>query len=185
MTHVLQWDKALLLWINSHHNWFLDAILGPVAYAGEVGAVWFIAVAVLLILNRPGYRRTAVLLFATIILVDILPAKLMGMAFPRERPYIGLENIRHMGVHWQSPSFPSGHAHSVWVSTIIISSRFRKLLWPLIVFAILTCYSRPYFGMHYPLDAVAGALLGIAGGTAAVFVDRWLQNRGKAAPDAA
>ena len=184
MSDLLQLDEAVLLWINSHHNFLLDAVLAPVAYAGEAGAIWFLTAIVLFILNKPGYRRTAILLVVTMIVVDRIFAAMMGEAFDRERPYMAMEGIRQFGVRWESGSFPSGHAHSVWVGSIILASRWKRALWPLIAFATLTCYSRPYFGMHYPFDALAGAFLGIAAGSAAVLADRWLQGLGKAAADA-
>jgi undecaprenyl-diphosphatase len=186
MSDLMQLDKAVLLWINSHHNIVLDAILAPVAYAGEAGAIWFLAALVLFILNRPGYRRTAILLVVTMIVVDRVFAHYMGEVFDRPRPYMAMDNIRQLGVHWTSGSFPSGHAHSVWVAAIIIGSRWHKLRWPLVVFALLTCYSRPYFGMHYPIDTLAGALLGVAAGGLAVFINsRILQPHKKVEPDGA
>ncbi len=184
MSGLMQLDKAVLLWINSHHNILLDAILAPVAYAGEAGAIWIITAIALFILNKPGYRRTAMLLVVTMVVVDRIFAGMMGEVFDRPRPYATMDTIRQFGVRWESGSFPSGHAHSVWVATIILGSRCRKLWWPLIVFALLTCYSRPYFGMHYPIDTLAGALLGAAAGGLAVLIDSHiLQPRAKVESD--
>jgi len=81
-----------------------------------------------------------------------------------------VHGTRQVGIHWTSNSFPSGHAHSVWAATVIIGGRWRRFLAPLILFALLTCYSRPYFGMHYPLDVIAGSALGVIGGFAALGV---------------
>ena len=167
-------DRQALLWINAHHNVFFDAILAPVAYAGEAGAIWIAVCLYLLIAGKPGYRRTAVTLLATMIVVDRLFAAPIGSFFDRSRPYMAIEGIRQMGVPWTSGSFPSGHAHSVWVATIVLANKWRRLTWSLVIFAVLTCYSRPYFGMHYPIDTLAGAVLGIAAGLTVVTVENYV-----------
>jgi len=159
------WDTEALLWMNSHHNIVLDEVLAPIAWAGEVAVIWFTTALVLIALRRPGYVWTGVMLFVTIILVDRLIAGPLGRIVDRPRPYMAIDGLRHMGIHWTSSSFPSGHAHSVWVAAVILSGKFRKLTMPLVVFALLTCYSRPYFAMHYPCDVIAGTVLGIAGGS--------------------
>lgn len=176
---MLDLDRQALLWINAHHNVLFDAILAPVAYAGEMGAIWILIALYLLIAGKPGYRRTAVTMLATMILVDRLFAAPIGSIFDRARPYIAIEGIRQLGVPWTSGSFPSGHAHSVWVAAIVLANRWRKLTWPLVIFAVLTCYSRPYFGMHYPLDTIAGAVLGIAAGLTVVTVENYVARRKK------
>jgi undecaprenyl-diphosphatase len=48
---------------------------------------------------------------------------------------------------------------------------------PLVAFAILTCYSRPYFGMHYPLDVIIGAVLGVGAGYAALAIESYWKQK--------
>lgn len=182
MHRILEIDKHALLWINAHHNPVLDAILLPVAYAGELATIWILVILAMLIFGKSRERKTALLLLVTMIAVDRLLAANLGHLFDRPRPYVALPDvIRQMGVRWTSGSFPSGHAHSVCLAAIILGSRYRKLIWPLVIFAVLTLYSRPYFGMHYPLDTLAGALLGIAVGLGVLGVEKLLALRkGKA-----
>lgn len=178
MSNLLHLDKEVFLWINSHHNLLFDAILTPIAYAGEAGTIWVLTAVVLFILNKPNYRRTAVLLVVAIIVLDCV-GRMMSAGFDRPRPYLEIEGVRQVGLRWQSGSFPSGHAHSSWAAAVILGSRWHKLILPLVVFAVLTCYSRPYFGMHYPIDVLAGAAIGIVGGSFAVLVDRRIQGIGR------
>lgn len=182
MHRILELDKQVLYWINGHHNPVLDAILLPIAYAGEVAAIWILVCLAMLIFGKSRERKTALLLLLTIILVDRLVAANLGHLFDRPRPYMALpDTIRQMGHRWTQGSFPSGHAHSVCIAAIILGSRYRKLIWPLVAFAVLTCYSRPYFGMHYPLDTLAGAALGTAAGFGVLGIERLLAHRkGKA-----
>jgi undecaprenyl-diphosphatase len=177
MSPLLALDTRALIWINAHHAWPLDAILAPVAYAGEAGVLWFAVGLGLVIFGKREHKITGLLLIVGIIVVDRLTAAPLGRAVFRTRPYLALEGIRQLGVHWHGTSFPSGHAHSVWIAALVLGDRWRRLSLPLVVFALLTCYSRPYFGMHYPLDTVAGAVLGIASGTLIVYGRRTWERR--------
>lgn len=163
--------------MNGHHNWLLDAVLAPVSFVGECGAVWIVLGIVMLIVGKPGWRRTGLLMLVTMLVVDRLIAANLGHYYDRERPYIAMQGIRQFGICWKNGSFPSGHAHSVWIAAIILSSRWPRLALPLVVFALLTCYSRPYFGMHYPGDVIAGSVLGIGAGFAVVCGERILERR--------
>jgi undecaprenyl-diphosphatase len=179
----LQLDRHALIWINSHHSLLLDAILAPVAYAGEAGALWFALSLGLLIFGRREHRITGLVLLVSIILVDRLIAAPLGAAFFRTRPYLALEGVRQLGVRWSGTSFPSGHAHSVWMAAIILSNQWRRLTVPLVLFGLLTCYSRPYFGMHYPLDVVAGSAIGLSAGLLVVSGRRaWKRYRAHTCP---
>jgi undecaprenyl-diphosphatase len=169
---LLQWDKSALIWINSHHSPLLDFLLLPISLVGEVSIIWIALCLGLLIFGKLPDKKFALVLGLTMLAVDRLVAAPLGHAFFRERPYLALEGIRQMGIRWTGSSFPSGHAHAVWLATVLLGQRWRKLLPYLIIFAVLTCYSRPYFGMHYPLDVLAGALIGTAAGFAVLGLVR-------------
>ena len=161
---ILDLDRDALLWINGHSSPVLDAILAPIAWSGEMGIIWMAVGAAMLVFGTNEHRKAALLFLITMFLVDrLINANLQHHLF-RERPYLAFEGMRHLGKHWTTSSFPSGHAHSVWIAAIILGSRWRKLIPPLVLFALLTCYSRPYFGMHYPGDVIAGSVIGIAAG---------------------
>lgn len=183
---MLEWDKQALFWINSHHHPVLDVILFPITEAGEMGVIWIVVILGMLVFGKPEHKKMALLFAVTLLIVDRVFSVQLGHLFPRTRPYLALEGVRQMGIQWKFTSFPSGHAHSCWLAAVILGSRYRKLLAPLIVFAILTCYSRPYFGMHYPLDVIGGALLGVVSGglvvTARARAVTEMRRRSTAAP---
>lgn len=179
--HLLDLDTQALLWINSHHSVWLDALLMPVAWAGELAAIWVVLCLCALIFGRKEQRILAMVLLAAILITDRLIAAPIGTLVPRTRPYLALEGVRQMGIAWHSGSFPSGHAHSVWIATILLGARHRMLVVPLVLFALLTCISRPYSGMHYPGDVLGGSLIGIASGTVTAVLYgrmmRWMELR--------
>jgi len=177
IVHLAELDRAALLWINGHHNLALDALLLPVSLAGEAGAIWVLTGLGLLIFGRGRARWTGLVLLVTMLVVDRLIAAQLAHWIDRPRPYLALEGVRQLGVTWKGSSFPSGHAHSVWIAAIVLGRQWRRLRWPLIAFAVLSCYSRPYLGMHYPSDVLAGAAMGIVAGLAAARVNEAVGRR--------
>ncbi|MFB6190282.1 MAG: phosphatase PAP2 family protein [Candidatus Nanohaloarchaea archaeon] len=60
-------------------------------------------------------------------------------------------------------SFPSGHSATAFYLAVMFSSVLN--LAPLLyTVAGLVATSRIYFRLHYPLDALAGSLIGVSGG---------------------
>ncbi|HZU20288.1 MAG TPA: phosphatase PAP2 family protein [Gaiellaceae bacterium] len=83
---------------------------------------------------------------------DILKALI-----PRHRPF-----VRQLGGHLSTHSFPSGHTATSFACATVLAAFAPRLRIPLYVLAAAVAYSRLYNGVHFPLDVVAGAVLGTA-----------------------
>lgn len=63
-------------------------------------------------------------------------------------------------------SFPSEHATFLFSLAILIFSLNRRIGWWYVIFAGLNGLARIYVGVHWPLDILSGAALGLASGYA-------------------
>jgi len=82
-------------------------------------------------------------------------------------------------------SFPSSHT-AVTVAVVIALLPFlpRALAGVAIAYAVLVGWSRVYLGVHYPLDILGGAGIGIAvGGVILLALGVLLHRSGRAATD--
>ena len=62
----------------------------------------------------------------------------------------------------RSTSFPSGHSASAFAFATGVATAAPAAGIPLSALAALVAYSRVHTGVHYPLDAIAGSVSGVA-----------------------
>ncbi len=167
---VLNWDTNILLWVNEHHSFFWDQFM--YVYSGRwVWVPLYVSIAYVLVRNFSWKVTLFALLTITVIITlsDQICASLIRPIVCRLRPS-NLNNplsaVIHVVDNYRGGpfSFPSAHASNSWALTFFVIYLFRnKAISVFIVFwALLTCYSRMYLGVHYPSDLFVGMLLGLA-----------------------
>lgn len=67
-------------------------------------------------------------------------------------------------------SFPSGHTVTAFVFFGVLAYHFRRWRWPLLALAGAVGLSRVAIGVHWPVDVLAGAFIGLASAWAAVHL---------------
>lgn len=67
-------------------------------------------------------------------------------------------------------SFPSGHTVTAFVFFGVLAYHFRRWRLPLLAVATAAGLSRVAIGVHWPIDAIAGAFIGLASAWAAVHL---------------
>jgi membrane-associated phospholipid phosphatase len=124
--------------------------------AGNNGAVWF-GVNAVLALADPSNRESW-LICAALGPLAIGLNYAVKLVVRRPRPV--LEGLPPLGGAPSSLSFPSAHATSSFaVATAMTRVDGLGALAFLLAFAL--SLGRPYLGMHYPSDVLAGAVLGV------------------------
>ena len=125
-------------------------------YAGEWGAVW---VAIGLVsaavdpAKREGWLRAAAVAPAAIGLNYAVKATVR-----RQRPR--LRRLPPLAGAPTELSFPSAHATSSIAAATAMGRVSAPARAPLYALAGAICLTRPYLGMHYPSDVIAGAAFG-------------------------
>lgn len=97
-------------------------------------------------------------------------AEILKQVFHTPRPY----DLNHLATFTATlptdPGFPSGHAAMAFGLAVTIWLHDRKIGVLFIVMAALVAWGRVLANVHYPIDVVGGALIGI---TVAYIVERF------------
>jgi len=165
-TKIIELDKQLLLLLNSFNNGYFDSFM----YTFSKVAVWipFYLSVVYVLFKSQGKKAIWMVLFLVIgvVLADQISG-LFKNGVQRFRPshdpiiqnFVHIVNNSRAGLY----GFVSSHASNT-VGFAILSSLFiRRQSYTLaaISWALLNCYSRIYLGLHFPLDILGGAILGV------------------------
>ena len=115
-------------------------------------------------------RPQAFLLVAATALSAQLVVTAIKLGVGRDRPpSVVLDPEPLMEVPTTS-SFPSGHAATGFACAYVLARIAPRFAVPLFVLAAGVAVSRVYVGVHYPLDVLVGATLGLA----VAIALRWL-----------
>jgi len=150
---------SLFRLINDAHSPAGDAVFGIVSGLGD-GLVVALACTILM-LFRLHLGGAALAAFAASGLI----AQLLKRAFDLPRPPAVLANVHVLGDTLTSHSFPSGHATSCGVMVLLaflIWKRSDWRAWAVSGLFLLAAYGRIYGGVHFPVDVMAGLVIGMA-----------------------
>jgi membrane-associated phospholipid phosphatase len=150
-------DRSLLVLLRTRlRSPALDRAAAAYAATGESGGIWIAIALSGAAANRARRRRW--LAAAGTVPFTLGANYLLKRAVARERPVIvGLDPFGRVP---RSNSFPSAHAATSFAAAIRIGRLAPRGRVPLLVAAGLMAFTRPYLGVHYPSDVVAGAAVG-------------------------
>jgi undecaprenyl-diphosphatase len=161
-------DERLFFLINNGlSNPALDIVMPVFSVAGNALG-WILAgLAFIYILDRPGFRRKAVL-FILAMGVAGLFLNLAKDVIERGRP---LERFKHEIAQGKAVihtpyekltarSFPSGHSQAAFTAATFLFLYCRRFGPLLFTCAVIVAFSRVYIGSHFPADVLAGSAFG-------------------------
>lgn len=170
LKNILEIDKELFLYLNSFHSDFWDTIM--LMITRKETWVPFFAIIIFFVVRNSPKNALLVLLFLAILIVvtdqfSVILKESIQRLRPVHDPEIGplVHNVlRKGGLH----GFVSSHAANSFAIFAFTSRFFKNRLYSgLILFwAVIFSYSRIYSGVHYPLDILGGAILGLIVGEA-------------------
>jgi undecaprenyl-diphosphatase len=169
-------DQAILRFFRTKapHDPATESVVKGLGIIGEHAAVWA-AVGLAGAASDPGRRRRWLIGAATgpaAVVVNYA----VKLTFGRERPL--LEDHPPLARAPSKLSFPSAHATSSMAAATAFGRVEPRTRVPLYALATAICVSRPYLGMHYPSDVLAGAAFGILiGGFVPGVGERTLEER--------
>ncbi len=149
--------RLLRLMRTRGHSPGLESAAKALGRAGNNAVVW-IVLGLALALIDPSQRQ------AWLICAALGPLAIClnyGIKVLVKRPRPVLPGLPALGGAPSSLSFPSAHATSSFaVATAMV--RVDPAVASALLVALALSLGRPYLGMHYPSDVLAGALLGVA-----------------------
>ena len=164
-------DRRLYLAIVSARAGVAAVLAVVIAAANAFGLVWWLFGLAGLRARGLGRRGLAVLLTVACGLVPAwVTGDLLKLAFRRARPFEEIPGIELLVPTVTSYSFPSGDTAGAFGAAVALGHALPRLRWPALLIAASIGLARVAVGVHYPSDVIAGALVGIAFGTAAPLV---------------
>jgi undecaprenyl-diphosphatase len=152
---VTSWDRSVERWIVQHRWHPLNHVFVWLSKIGTYGLVWLVLALALSL----AWRRWQP--FVLVLLADAAADGLAGIlkvAFGVHRP---AEHGDLLGVP-HSRSFPSGHTATSFACATVLAALVPRAAPFVYVLALAIGYSRLYVGVHWPIDVLGGAVLGVA-----------------------
>jgi len=160
---LLNIDTALFHFINGTISNPITDFLMPIITSFTYWTPVYV-LGIIYLLTRYKLKGFYILLILLTIvgICDYINAQLFKEYFGRLRPCKTLDDVNLLVSCGSGKSFPSNHAINNFSAATVLSFFFVRKRLALYFAASLVALSRVFVGVHYPLDILAGAIIGIA-----------------------
>ena len=174
---ILPYERDFFLWLNSHTTDFWDRFM--YMYSGKMTWLPLVIACLFVFVYKVKWREALVLIVCSCLvglLCDQLSASVIKPLFERLRPTHHpdfkdcVDTYRnYLGGRL---GFVSAHAANGFgiVAFSSLLFRYRPYTIAITIWALVTCYSRIYLGVHFVSDVVGGMIVGLALGTLSYYI---------------
>jgi membrane-associated phospholipid phosphatase len=172
-------NVELFLGQNRFYSHFADLFFLKITHLGDAA----LAFAIVILLLRVSIRESLTFLVVTVLLM-FLTTLLKRYIFPeigRPVEFFEFQKVIRLANGYYPPglySFPSGHSATVFSIFCYLSllTKNRAVQFLMFLLALTVSYSRIYLSAHFPVDVVAGSLIGVTITVLAYYFSRKITN---------
>jgi undecaprenyl-diphosphatase len=160
-------DTQAFLWLNSFHTDSIDPIMAWITAKNSWIPMYAIIIGILFWRYKKNSIGMLLMIILSVIISDQLCSSILKPLIHRLRPCHepSLQNLVHIvGNCGGQFGFCSSHAansFSLAMSLFLLVGKKYRFIKLFFIWAIIVSYSRIYVGVHYPLDVLAGAGIGV------------------------
>ncbi len=138
----------------------LTTVMRAFTVVGTAGALWGFLAALAFLLT--GLEPLRLLIPWAAVAASWTVAEGAKYLFDRARPFTWDAEIAPLIKTPSSSSFPSGHSATAAAGALTLSVIYPAFAPLLVTAGLLVILSRVYLGVHFPVDVLAGAAIGLA-----------------------
>lgn len=176
LEQIISLDKEIFLFFNGQYSSWGDCFWWNFTHL----KTWIPALVILVIYTINKLRKESIFVFLgiilTILLADQIASGILKPLVERLRPTHDptIKNLVHIVNNYRGGlyGFVSSHASNTFglATLFCLLFKHRFFRFTIISWATLTAYSRIYLGVHFPLDILCGAIVGIISAMISYFL---------------
>lgn len=183
MNQIIEFDRTLFTHING--VWTHPVLDGLMPVLTDLHKQHWVTFGLLPLLLAFWLYKQRLRAVKALVLVSLSIALSDAVAYRIIKPSVERLRPAHSGVPVQlrtddhsGKSFPSNHAANNFAAARTLGLAMPSYKWLFLLIAALVAYSRIYVGVHFPLDVVGGAALGLFMATLVwrAYGGRWFKN---------